>query len=70
VAVGGKLSLSGVPCRLGDQSRVLTRMADALVLNLADIKRVGQDLVEMTAGKGEVTGGATSLGRVGFCRKF
>src|SRR5258708_6448072 len=53
VMVGRKLGLDGVPCRGVDQRRMLARIPNTPVLNLPYIKRVRQDLVEVTAGKGQ-----------------
>src|SRR5512133_1914403 len=53
VMVGRKLGLDGVPCRGVDQRRMLAGIANALVLNLPYVKGVRQDLVEVTARKGQ-----------------
>src|SRR5258708_20754898 len=51
--VARKLGLDGVPCRGVNQGRMLARIPNAPVLNFPDIKRVREDLVEVTARKGQ-----------------
>src|SRR6202051_3795917 len=53
VMVGRKLGLDGVPCCGANQRRMLARIPNAPVLDLPYIKRVRQDLVEVTARKGQ-----------------
>jgi hypothetical protein len=60
VMVGRKLGLDGVPRRGVNQGRMLARIPNALVLNLAYIKRVRQDLVEVTARKGQAADRSTA----------
>src|SRR5438094_7061899 len=64
VMVGRKLGLDGVPCRGVDQGRMLAGIANAPVLNLPNIKRVRQDLVEVTARKEQTADGSTAGRRI------
>src|ERR1700730_2916269 len=64
VMVGPKLRLNGVPCRGVNQGRVLARIPNAFVLNLSDIKGIRQDLVEVTARKGQTAHRSTAGRRI------
>src|SRR5258705_12196560 len=58
--VARKLGLDGVPCRGVNQGRMLARIPNAPVLDLSDIKRVRQDLVEVTTCKGQTADRSTA----------
>src|SRR6266478_1003252 len=64
VMVGRKLGLDGVPYRGVNQRRMLARIPNAPVLNLSYIKRVRQDLVEVTARKGQTADRSTAGRRI------
>src|ERR1700724_1942290 len=49
---------------------MLARIRNALVLDLPYIKRVRQDLVEMTAGKGQTADRSASRRRIGLGREI
>ena len=55
VMVGRKLGLDGVPGCAVNQRRMLAGISNSLVLDLTDIERVRQDLVDVTARKGQTT---------------
>src|SRR5437667_12201473 len=69
VMVGRKLGLDGVPCRGVNQRRMLTRIPNAPVLNLPYIKSVRQDLVEVTARKGQTADRSTPGRRIWLGRE-
>src|SRR5258706_3897031 len=62
VMVGRKLGLDGLPRRAVNQGRMLARIPNTSVLDFANIKRVRQDLVEVTARKGQ-TADRSAAGR-------
>src|SRR5436190_21387636 len=64
VMVGRELGLDGAPCRGINQGRMLARIPNAPVLNLPYIKRVRQDLVEVTPRKGQTTDRSTAGRRI------
>src|SRR6266436_3338388 len=68
--VGRKLGLDGVPRRTVNQRRMLTRIPNAPVLNLPYIKRVRQDLVEVTARKGQTADRSTAGRRIRLGREI
>src|SRR5260370_42455456 len=70
VMVGRKLSLDGVPCRRVNQGRMLARIPNAPVLNLSYIQRVRQDLVEVTARKGQTADRSTAGRRIWLGREI
>src|SRR5258708_6976433 len=68
--VARKLGLDGVPCRGVNQGRMLARIPNAPVLNLPYIKRVRQDLVEVTARKGQTADRSTAGRRIWLGREI
>src|SRR6266404_3939921 len=70
VMVGRKLGLDGVPCRGVNQGRMLARIPNAPVLDLSYIKRVRQDLVEVTARKGQTADRSTAGRLIWLGREF
>jgi hypothetical protein len=70
VMVGGKLGLDGVPFLAINQRRMLTRIPDTPVLDLTYIKRVRQDLVDVTAGKGQTPDRSAAGRLIGLCREI
>jgi hypothetical protein len=64
VMVGRKLGLHGVPYSGVNQGRMLARIPNALVLDLPYIKRVRQDLVEVTAREGQTADRSTAGRRI------
>src|SRR6266436_7510751 len=68
--VGRKLGLDGVPRRTVNQRRMLTRIPNSPVLNLPYIKRVRQDLVEVTARKGQTADRSTAGRRIWLGREI
>src|SRR6266478_7804837 len=70
VMVGRKLGLDRVPCRGVNQRRMLARIPNAPVLNLSYIKRVRQDLVEVTARKGQTADRSTAGRRIWLGREI
>ena len=70
VMVGRKLGLDGVPCRAANQGRMLARIPNIPVLNLPYIKRVRQDLVEVTARKGQTADRSAAGRRIWLGREF
>src|SRR6266849_10723263 len=66
VMVGRKLGLDGVPRRALNQWRMLARVPHTPVLDLSYIKRVRQDFVDVTAGKGQTPDRSSARGRIGF----
>src|SRR5260370_42192519 len=65
-----KLRLDGVPCRAVNQGRMLARIPNAFVLDFANIKRVRQNLVEVTARKGQTADRSTAGRRIWFGREI
>src|SRR5205814_10085169 len=61
------LCLNGDPGPLSDKSGMLPGVTDALVFDLAQVERVGEDFIEMTAGEGQIADGPTSLNGIGLC---
>src|SRR6202163_1821924 len=70
VMIGRKLGLDGVPCRGVNQGRMLARIPDTFMLDLPDIKRVRQDLVEVTARKGQTAHRSTAGRRIWLRREI
>src|SRR5260370_14046276 len=70
VMVGRKLGLDGVPRRGINQRRMLARIPNTPVLYLPYIKRIPQDLVEVTACKGQTARRSASGRRIGLGRKI
>src|SRR5712691_880276 len=70
VMVGHKLGLDGIPCRGINQRRMPARIPNTPVLDLPYIKRVRQDLVEVTARKGQTADRSTAGRRIWLCRKI
>src|ERR1700730_10210973 len=70
VMVGRKLGLDGVPCCGANQGRMLARIPNAPVLDLPYIKRVRQDLVEVTARKGQAADRSTAGRRIWLGREL
>src|ERR1700687_2874801 len=70
VMVGRKLGLDGVPGRDVNQTWMLARISNPLVLNLPYIKRVRQDLVEVTARKGQAADRSTARRRIWLGREI
>jgi hypothetical protein len=70
VMVGRKLGLDGVPFFALNQRRMLARVANTPVLDFTYIKRVRQDLVYVTAGKGKTPDRSTAGRLIGFCREI
>jgi len=59
--VSSKLALHGIPNRPTYQPWVLARVIDAFMIDLARIKRIGEDFVNMTACKGQIPDGTAPL---------
>src|SRR6266404_3809109 len=70
VMVGGKLGLDVVPCRGVNQRRMLARIPNAPVLDLPYIKGVRQDLVKVTARKGQTADRPTAGRRIWLGREI
>jgi hypothetical protein len=70
VVVGRKLGLDSVPCRGVDEGRMLARIPNAPVLNLPYIERVRQNLVEVTARKGQTADRSTAGRRIWLGREI
>src|SRR5258705_8160831 len=70
VMVGRKLGLDGGPYRAVDQGRMLAGIPNTPVLDLPYIKRVGQYLVDVTAGKGQTPDRSASGRRIWFGREI
>src|SRR5438876_1205051 len=68
--VGRKLGLDVVPCRGINQGRMLARIPNIPVLNLSYIKSVRQDLVEVTARKGQTANRSTARRRIRLGREI
>ena len=59
--VCSKLALYGIPSLLTYQPWMLARVIDFPMLDLARIKRIGEDFVNMTACKGQIPDGTAPL---------
>src|SRR5712664_3011003 len=70
MVVGRKLGLDGGPYRAVDQGRMLAGIPNTPVLDLPYIKRVGQYLVDVTAGKGQTPDRSASGRRIWFGREI
>src|SRR5262245_9473099 len=68
--ISSELRLDSIPRRPTDQRRVLAGMPHPFVIDLSDINRVRQDLVNVASREGEITRRAPALNSIRLCSQI